>query len=419
MRLSSTALAFVTIAGFAALPAHAQYGQSAPPPTSAAPAGSTAGASTAPAMKPSKGALQAIYELQQAVNSGDTANLPARVAAAQAVAATDEDRYLIAALRLRAALAAKDDSAIASSIEALLASGKAAPAQIPQLRAALVNAYIGTKQLDKAAPLVEQMLAADPRNSNTVLLLAQLRQAQGRFADALAVLQKGIAAAPRGSKADEKLYRYSVQIAYDNNLPDVVQIARDWVRAYPSADSWQNALAVYRNRGSLDDAAKLDVLRLERAASALKGDSDHYALASTALQRGYPGEAQAVLDEAASARRIDPAKPLFAQLIGQVKAKVAGDRESLVGSAAKATTARQLMVVADAYYGYADYAEAAKLYRQALVKPGADPDLLNLRLGMALAQAGDKAAAVAALNAVGGARSELAKFWLTYVETKA
>ena len=37
---------------------------------------------------------------------------------------------------------------------------------------------------------------------------------------------------------------------------------------------------------------------------------------------------------------------------------------------------------------------------------------------MALTQAGDKAGAEAALKATGGAQSETAKLWLTYLKTK-
>jgi hypothetical protein len=42
---------------------------------------------------------------------------------------------------------------------------------------------------------------------------------------------------------------------------------------------------------------------------------------------------------------------------------------------------------------------------------------VNLHLGMALARAGDKAGATAALNAVTGARADIAKYWLAYVST--
>jgi hypothetical protein len=52
-------------------------------------------------------------------------------------------------------------------------------------------------------------------------------------------------------------------------------------------------------------------------------------------------------------------------------------------------------------------------------KPGVDAGVANLHIGMALARAGDKAGATAALNAVTGPRADIAKFWLTYVNQKA
>ena len=51
-------------------------------------------------VKPSSGAVKAIVDLQNAVKANDTANIPAKVAAAQAVAKTKEDRYLIGVFQL-------------------------------------------------------------------------------------------------------------------------------------------------------------------------------------------------------------------------------------------------------------------------------------------------------------------------------
>src|SRR4051812_1734031 len=106
--ITATALAFVAVA----TPAAAQYGMSPPPSNSqsisAAPKEEPAKAEK---LKPSKKALPALLELQTAVNKNDFANVPAKVAAAQAVATTKEDRYMIGNLQLKAALAAKDSAA--------------------------------------------------------------------------------------------------------------------------------------------------------------------------------------------------------------------------------------------------------------------------------------------------------------------
>jgi hypothetical protein len=78
-----------------------------------------------------------------------------------------------------------------------------------------------------------------------------------------------------------------------------------------------------------------------------------------------------------------------------------------------------LLHIGDRYYAMGNYAKAVELYRMAMGKPGVDAAVANLHIGMALARAGDKAGATAALNSVTGARADIAKFWLTYVNQKA
>jgi Flp pilus assembly protein TadD len=78
-----------------------------------------------------------------------------------------------------------------------------------------------------------------------------------------------------------------------------------------------------------------------------------------------------------------------------------------------------LLRIGDRYYGMGQYQKAADLYRQAMGKPGVDAGVANLHLGMALARSGDKAGATSAFNAVSGPRSDIAKFWLLYLQTHA
>jgi predicted Zn-dependent protease len=102
------------------------------------------------------------------------------------------------------------------------------------------------------------------------------------------------------------------------------------------------------------------------------------------------------------------------------KAKSAGEAATLDSAAQKAVsggTAKAALATGDLLYGYGEYAKAAEVYQAALNKSGADKEIINLHLGMALARAGDKAGATAALQAVTGARTEIAKYWLTYVST--
>jgi len=172
--------------------------------------------------------------------------------------------------------------------------------------------------------------------------------------------------------------------------------------------------------GDAGPGALNDLLRLARAANALKGDADYDRYAYAALMKGYPGEAKTVLDEGIKAGVVDPNKSPFKEEIAQAKTKSAGEEASLESSAKSALaggTAKAALATGDLHYTYGQYAKAVELYRAALKKSGADANLINLHLGMALARSGDKAGATAALNAVTGPRADIAKYWLAYVST--
>ncbi|MBV9881755.1 MAG: hypothetical protein JO276_01955 [Sphingomonadaceae bacterium] len=73
--------------------------------------------------------------------------------------------------------------------------------------------------------------------------------------------------------------------------------------------------------------------------------------------------------------------------------------------------------VGDAFFSYGDYGPAAELYRAALQKGAPDPNLVNLRLGAALALAGARVEAETAFRAVTGPRAELARLWLLWLSS--
>lgn len=421
MRPALTIIAMaLASAAFNAAPAGAQYGS--PPPQQPIRAPSQ---TTEPAQRKStvsKAASKPIGELLTAVNANDVANIPAKLAAARAAATTAGEKYLVAQLQLKAAVNAKDEAAQGAAIEALIASGGVEPAQLATVYIALGKLQHKNKQFAQAASSFERAMASSPGNIDALIWLAESRNSQGQVNEAVSLLQRAIKAKQAsGQKAEESWYKRAVGLAYAAKLPIAPELGRHWVAAYPTSANWRDALRIYRGSSKLDDATLLDTLRLARATGALEGDTDFHLYAFNAADSS-PGEARAVIDEAIAAKQIDPTKPLFKEIVATLNSKKALSQAALPQLAieAKASPAARLAIrTGDAYYGYGDYAQAAEMYRAALAKSGADAGLINLHLGMALARAGDKAGATAALNAVTGPRAELAKFWLAYVGTRA
>jgi tetratricopeptide (TPR) repeat protein len=371
----------------------------------------------------SKPATKAVVELQNAVKANDMATIPAKLAAAKAVATTADDRYYIGSQAFRAGLNAKDNGLMAEGMELMLASGLPSATDLPLLYLNLGKAYNNLKQPDKAAPFLEKAIQTDPSQVEAMVMLAEMRAAAGQTADAVTNIRKAIAAqAVAGKKADENWYKRALTLAYNAKLPVAIDISRDWVKAYPSAANWKDAIRIYRNTVKPPEPVLLDLLRLARVTNALDGDVDYNAYVYIAADVRNAREGQLLLDQAAAAGKIDVNKPLFQEMLKALKTRPQPGAEILAKSAETQLAGADgaaLVVTANRFYGIGDYARAAELFKAALGKPGIDKDQVNMELGIALAAAGDNAGAKAAFDAVTGQRSEIAKYWLTYLATKA
>lgn len=413
MKLNPTAFALILAAGGLAttVPAVAQDKKD------------EAAAAAAKQPQISSGARKEIVALQAAVNAKDVATIPTALAAAQAKAKNKDDHFVIAQLQLKAAVDAKDNAATLTGLQAVLNSGYLSPAETVPLYMSVGQLNYNAKNFDPAATAFEQVLKVDPNHLEAMVLLGETRNGQGRAAEAVALIERAIAAkSAAGQKADESWYKRSVALAFNAKLPTAPELSRKWVSAYPSPKTWRDTIRIYQTSTQLDDGGLVDTMRLAQATGALAGENDYFRFANTLVTKGFAGEAKTVLEQGFEAKSIDKSKATFSQLYSLATTKSQGDRASLDGSAKTAlaaATARQAMVTAEAYYGYGEYQKAAELFRAALGKQGVDKDVANLRLGMALARAGDKAGATAALDAVGGTQAEIAKLWKTYVATRA
>ena len=415
----TTALALVIAAS--AVPAAAQYGsygsggpgptqQSAPQPAQQAQEDTKAN------IQPSKKARNAIVDLQTAVNNKDVANIPAKLAAAQAVAETKEDKYLIARLQLQAAAAGNDNAAMEAALGAVAASNYLDAARLSDLYVALGGTYYNNKQYPQAAAAFQKALAINPQNTQAPPMVAEALLGAGQKAAAAAAFQRLIQAqSAAGRKADESLYKRAVAAAYEAQSPTAIGLAQEWVAAYPTASSWSDAIAIYRNFNLGDQEATLDLLRLKQLMGTLNA-KDYTDLAGAATDQLIFNEAQRVVDAGVAAKQIDPSSATGRDLLGVLKTKAKPTAADLGEAMKVAVNGKALMRIGDNYAALGDYARAVEAYKLAMAKPDGDASLANLHIGMALARSGDKAGAAAALNKVGGPLSEIAKFWLIYVQ---
>ena len=413
----TSALALVLAAS--ATPAAAQYDSDQPAAPQPAPKAQQAQEGAKPDIRPSKKAMSAIVALQTAVKNKDVANIPAKVAAAQAVAETKEDHYLIGRLQLQAAAEAKDNAAIETALGAISASNYLGAVQLSDLYAALGATYYNSKQYPQAVAAYQKALALNPQNADAAPMVGEALLGAGQKAEAAVAFERLIQArVAAGQKPEEILYKRAVATAYESKSPSAVSIAQQWVAAYPTPGNWSDAIAIYRNLNLGDAELTRDLLRLKQTMGILSGD-EYLSLAGNAIDALTFDEAQAVVDAGIAAKKIDPASASARELIGTLKAKPKSTPAELAAATKIAVNGKALVRIGDNYAALGDYAHAVEAYKLAMAKPDTDKAVANLHIGMALARSGDKAGATAALNAVTGPRAGIAKYWLLYLAQKA
>ena len=375
----------------------------------------------APTYKLTKEVQAALAEAQKLQQAGDLNGAAVKANEGVAAAKSGDDKFVAGQIMYGVAQARKDQAGLEQGTRLMLDSGKA-PADLKrQLMQNLAVFAVQKKDYPGALKQFQALNTAYPNDPDITVSLAEMYQANKMTPQAVQTLQQAIdAKKATGQPVPESWYQRMLAVAYDAKRADLaVPASMSLISAYPSASNWRDSLIIFRDSARLDEQANLDLMRLMRAAGALKGESDYYEYANLAYLKGFPGEAQAVINEGIAARQLNPGKPTFAELSRLSSAKVAADKASLpkLSTQAKAGANGKLaLATGDAYLGYGEYAKAAELYQVALAKGGIDANTANTRLGIAQGRAGNKAAADAALAKVTGEpRASLAKYWQAWL----
>jgi hypothetical protein len=425
MKVSKLALVLALAAGFGtASPSLAQKNKKD------APAAAQAGG-WSPQL--GKGFRNAAAPLQKAIQAKDYATAATLLPAAEAAAQAPDEKFVLGQFRLQIASGTNDTAAQTKAVDEMLASG-AGPADMKG------QLYFYQGQFAYKAnnfPVAIQALSAAqqagyaPKDANGQstqdlnLLLAESYFKANQIPQGLATVDTAIKAEKAaGRKPPQEWYGRAASMAYKSKLmPEVAKWTRAQVVDYPTAENWRSAIVIYGDANHFDDQTQLDLMRLQRFAGGLSGERDYYEYALLADKVGLPGEAKAVVDEGKAKGAYNASSKAIADIGGAVGAKVAADKASLTAAeknAGSAANGRAALGTADAFFGYGDYAKAAALYKVAIQKGGVDANTANLRLGMALAKAGQAAEAKQAFALVtSGPRAEIAQFWNIWVDQGA
>ena len=369
----------------------------------------------APSYKLSDDVRKALAGAQEAMKKNDVAGAEAQVNAAKAAIKTEDDRFLTYNQLYEIAKAKQDLKLQAQSIDEMLQSGRVPAEAQPNFYLALGQLSYNTQDFAKAEAALDQAIKLNAGDQAAFALLAETKARNRKPAEAVALIQQAAEeGAAKGQPIPQDWIARGIAIGVEAKLPDATTgLTMHWLRNYPTQSHWRDSLLIYRDLRQLDADQTLDVMRLQRAAKALRGERDFVELAEATYLR-FPNEAKTAIDEGVAAGVLDLGKSRSAkELHTLASGKVAQDKASLTKNV---SNQRAAILTADAYASYADYASAIELYRKALSMGGGDANLINTRLGAALALSGQKEEAKKVLQSITGPRAELAKYWMIFID---
>ena len=192
----------------------------------------------------------------------------------------------------------KDTRMQRRGLEAMLASGKVAPADAPRLQYFLGQFAYDMRDYAAARTALQAAISAGFAENDIDGLLAEAYFADNQSAQGLIVLKQAIDrrnATP--NKAPAGWYRRGLGVAYKAQLLDqAFAYSMGLVQAYPTTDNWAGAITVVREVGKFGPQETLDLMRLMGRTNSYAEERDYIEYIQAADARRLPGEVLKVIE---------------------------------------------------------------------------------------------------------------------------
>jgi hypothetical protein len=370
-----------------------------------------------------------LSDAQKAFAAKDWVTMIAKMKEAQALAdLTDYDKYIV---NYYSGLAYYNsgDAAAATPYFVAAAESTAAP---PDDRAGALRIAIDlenqARDYAKVKELGQMAITAGALDSGVAAILAVAYYDSGDFPNAKIYALKAIELDAAGNKIPNRAV-YQVLLMIQNRQKDVpgeTKTLETMATNYGATEDWGNVIDV--SLGSLPasgkgnrEVAALFLYRLRLTVGADTSADDYLLMADLALGLHLPGDAQKALQVGLDKGTISQAKA--AATLNKANAAARADQatlETAEGVAAKSASSVGDASVAEDYYGYGRFADAARVAQRAISKGGSKAIEAQLLLGVVQAQQGDNAAAAQSLGLVRGdaALERAAQLWMLYATRK-
>ena len=369
----------------------------------------------------SKAVAKPLKAAQEAMQAKKLDEALARVREAQGAAGdkTAYDNFVINILLFQIYQQKQD---MGDAIPPLQAAAQSQYATSDQQKVWLKNIalyYFQQKDYAKALDLAGQAVKHGVNDLDTLGLIAKSQYLSGKYKDAAVSMQEIVS---KQDKPDEEslklLWQFDLKANDDAGAAKAVE---KLVTYYPKPEYWANALAPLVRMDIKDAHLQLNVYRLMNDVGVLKLPTDYAEMAEIALDAGYPGETQAVLQQAFAKNVFveQREKDRYQHLLEGAKQRAAADQGQLANverTAAAAATGDPLVQLGAAYISYGQNDKAVAAITKGIAKGGLkSADEANLLLGIAQLRQKSNGAAQQAFDKVASSSNtgyaRLGKLW--------
>lgn len=363
----------------------------------------------------SKGFAPALKKMTDANSAKDAAALQAALTEAQASASTPDDKYLVGFYQLQLGILGKDQALQGQGLDVMLESGLTPAENIGVYNFYSGNFAYGAKNYTKAIQRLEAAKAAGSTEAALAPMLMDSYLNAGQIDKGWEIAQAGIASARAvGTKPSEELFvRPAQAFQKANRTNEMLDVLTMRVQDYPTPATWRNTLYILLQQSGGDKELNLDILRLMRATNSMTQRPEYLEYAGLATEAGYPGEVVALIKHGQNSGAIPKTDAHFGGILESQTPRATADAAAVAADATKPATLsnpKAARATADALVGNGDAAKAIPLYQAALAASPTDA-VIQYRLGVAQALAGQSDAAVASFAKVQGNRQRLAQLW--------